>query len=115
MRPSTSLERGQTTIQTALNSGLIFKPSLRPRPAPKPASQANTVLGRYIIGSPREKEVQELFTAVRLTQSENSKLGDIDIIQGRFPIVEENEEFDYILTKRYTYSQEQKLAAINYF
>jgi hypothetical protein len=80
VRPSTSLERGQTTIQTALNSGLIFKPPPRPGPAPKPASQANTVLGRRIISGPREKEVQELFAAVRLAQSKNSKPGDIDIV-----------------------------------
>jgi hypothetical protein len=66
VRPSISLERRQTTIQTALNSGLIFKPSLRPGPASKPASQANTILGRRIISSPREKEVQELFAAICL-------------------------------------------------
>jgi hypothetical protein len=62
--PFTSLERGQTTIQTALNSGLIFKPPLYPGPAPKPASQANTVFGRRIISGPREKEIQELFAAI---------------------------------------------------
>jgi hypothetical protein len=38
VRLFTSLERGQTTIQIALNGGLIFKPPLRPGPAPKPAS-----------------------------------------------------------------------------
>ena len=115
IRPSTSLERGQTTIQTALNSGLIFKPPPRPGPAPKPAGQANTVLGRRIIGGPREKEVQKLFAAIRLVQSENSEPGDININQGRFPTVEEDKEFDYILTKRYAYLREQKLAAIDYF
>ena len=115
VRPSTSLERGQTTIQTALNGGLIFKPPPRPGPAPKPAGQANTVLGRRIIGGPREKEVQKLFAAIRLVQSENSEPGDININQGRFPTVEEDEEFDYMPTKQYAYSREQKLAAINYF
>ena len=30
-------------------------------------------------------------------------------------MVEEDKEFDYMPTKRYAYSREQKLAAINYF
>ena len=57
----------------------------------------------------------ELFTTVRFTQSGDSEPRDIDITNGRAVQEEDDEETDYVPSQRYTYSREQKLAAINYF
>ena len=58
----------------------------------------------------------ELFAAVRLAQQEDGEPGDVDIINGRAILKEtEDEDIEYIPTKRYAYSREQKLAAIDYF
>jgi hypothetical protein len=73
------------------------------------------VLGRRLISGQNEKQVVELFATVRLVQSEDSELGDIDIANGRFVQEEDNEETDYVPSRRYAYSREQKLAAIDYF
>lgn len=58
----------------------------------------------------------ELFAAVRLAQQDDGEPGDVDIVNGRvLPDEPEEEEYDYTPTKRYAYSREQKLAAIDYF
>ncbi len=63
----------------------------------------------------------ELFATVRLRQDDEGtgEPGDIDITNRRFPNLEEDEEEDkdddYTPTKRYQYSREHKLAAIDYF
>jgi hypothetical protein len=60
--------------------------------------------------------VVELFAAIRLAQQEDSKPGDVDIANGKVILEEtEDEDIEYIPTKRYAYSREQKLAAIDYF
>lgn len=75
------------------------------------------MLGRRLIGGPNEKQVVELFASVRLTQNDSGELGDVDIVNGRVISAEddEEEEQDYEPTRRYSYSQEHKLAAIDYF
>jgi len=118
-RANEPLKAGQTTIFGTLNGSLsLARPPPPPRPGktPKWSGQADTVLGRRIVGGQNEKQVVELFATVRLTQSDDAKLGDIDIANG-ITIMEEDEEdeIDYILGRRYTYSQEHKLAAIDYF
>jgi hypothetical protein len=65
------LERGQTTIFGTLNSRLSIQrppPPPRPGPVPKASGQSNTVLGRRLIRGQLEKQVVELFAAVRLAQ-----------------------------------------------
>ena len=113
------LERGQTTIFGTLNSRLSIErppPPPRPGPVPKASGQSNTVLGRRLIGGQLEKQVVELFAAVRLAQQEDGEPGDVDIANGRAILEEtEDEDIEYIPTKRYAYSREQKLAAIDYF
>ena len=49
----------------------------------------------------------ELFAAVRLAQQEDGEPGDVDIANGRAILEEtEDEDIEYILTKRYAYSRE---------
>jgi hypothetical protein len=62
-------------------------------------------------------QVVELFATVRLTQTSDGEPGDMDIINGRFEEDEEQEEdqYEYIPMKRYSYSREYKLATIDYF
>ena len=120
IRPSEPLERGQTTILSTLNGGISIHrpaPTPRPGPAPKSTGQANTVLGRRLAGGQNEKQVIELFATVRLAQTDDGEPGDVDIANGRFEEDEEQEEdqYEYIPTKRYSYSREHKLAAIDYF
>jgi hypothetical protein len=114
IRPNQPLESGQTTI--TFNGG-IQRPPPRPGPVPKATGQANTVLGRRLIGGMNEKQVLELFATVRLGQDEegSGEPGDLDIANGQFPDLEDDEEEDYMPTKRYQYSHEHKLAAIDYF
>lgn len=113
------LEAGQTTIFSTLNGGLSLvrpPPPLRPGKAPKWSGQADTILGRRIVGGQNEKQVVELFATVRLAQSDNAKLGDIDIANGITTFEDDKEdEFEYIPRRRYAYSREHKLAAIDYF
>jgi hypothetical protein len=125
VRPNQPLERGQTTILSTLNGGIGIQrppPTPRPGPVPKASGQANTVLGRRLINGQNEKQVLELFATVRLGQDDKGtgEPGDIDIANRRFPNLEEDEddeddEDDYTPTKRYQYSREHKLAAIDYF
>ena len=119
LRANEPLEAGQTTIFSTLNSGLSLQrppATLRPRRTPKWSSQANTVLGRRIVGGQNEKQVIELFATVRLAQSDDAKLGDIDVANGITTIEEDEEDkFEYIPRRRYAYSREHKLAVIDYF
>jgi hypothetical protein len=58
IRLNKPLELGQTTILNTLNRGLALQrsPSApRPSPQPKSSGQANTVLGRRLIGRLNEK------------------------------------------------------------
>jgi hypothetical protein len=115
IRYTNSLERGQTTIFSTLNGGLSLQRPPRPGPVPKAAGQANTVLGRRLVGGTIEKEVVELFATVRLAQTEEGEPRDEDIVNGRVVDEVEDDEDEYIPTKRYSYSREHKLAAIDYF
>jgi hypothetical protein len=120
VRPNAALEIGQTTILDTLNGRLSLQrppPPPRPRPVSQATGQANTVLGRRLVGGLNEKQIVELFATVRLTQHDDGEPGDIDIANGRDIFFEEDddEELEYILTRRYAYSREHKLAAIDYF
>ena len=55
-----------------------------------------------------------MFTGVHLAQAADSEPSDKDIIKGRFE-EEEDREFEYFLTKHYSYSREYKLIIIKYF
>jgi hypothetical protein len=86
IRPEEPLERGQTTIFSTLNGRLSLQrppPPPRPGPAPQTTGQANTVLGRRLVGGQNEKQVVELFALVRLAQEDDGEPRDIDIVNGR--------------------------------
>jgi hypothetical protein len=57
----------------------------------------------------------ELFAAVRLTQSDSGEPGDINIANRGTELNPDDEDNDYFLSRRYAYSREYKLAAIDYF
>jgi hypothetical protein len=115
------LSLGQTTIFGTLNGSLSFaKPTPpRPGPRPKPTGQSDSVLGRRIVGGQNEKQIVELFATVRLSQNNEAEPGDEDIVNGRVVIDDDSEseadEYEYIPKRRYAYSREHKLAAIDYF
>ena len=92
LRLDEPLERGQTTIFGALNGGLGIQRPLPPRPGLvlRVRGQANTILGRRLIGGQSEKDVLELFASVRLAQEEDGKPSDVDIVNGRV-IVDDDE------------------------
>jgi hypothetical protein len=50
-----------------------------------------------------------------LQQSEDAELGDLDAANGVEDENDEDEDEDYLLGRRYAYSREHKLAAIDYF
>jgi hypothetical protein len=58
----------------------------------------------------------KLFVTIRLTQEDNREPRDIDIVNNKEVLDNKDNDFEYILSgKRYTYSREHKLVAINYF
>jgi hypothetical protein len=121
LRASEPLEAGQTTIFSTLNGGLgVAKPPAPPRsgPTPKTSGKADTVLGRRLVGGQNERQVVELFATCRLAQGDTAELGDDDVANGVAVIEEEleddDDESEYI-PRRYAYSREHKLAAIDYF
>ena len=119
IRPNEPLELGQTTILNTLNGGLALqRPPSTPRPGPKAKStgQSNTVLGRRLVGGANEKQVVQLFASVRLSQEEDGEPGDLDIVNNTGVDEDLDDlDFEYLPTKRYSYSREHKLAAIDYF
>jgi hypothetical protein len=74
------------------------------------------VLGRRLVGGANEKQVVQLFALVRLSQEEDGEPGDLDIVNN-IGVDEDLDDLDfkYLPTKRYSYSREHKLAAIDYF
>lgn len=48
-----------------------------------------------MISRPNERQIVELFTAVRLTQSNGDKPGDIDITNRRVELDPDDEDNDY--------------------
>lgn len=107
IRPDEPVERGQTTIFSTLNGGIsIQRPHPTPRPGrvPKSTGQANTVLGRRLVGGQNERQVVELFATVRLAQAEDGEPRDVDIANGTVLLNEDQEENDYIPSRRYAYS-----------
>jgi hypothetical protein len=62
--------------------------------------------------------VIELFATLRLAQTDDGEPRDVDIVNKRVILEkdkEEEDEYKYIPTKQYAYSQEHKLATIDYF
>jgi hypothetical protein len=109
IRLNKPLELGQTTILNTLNRGLALQrppPAPRPSPQPKSSGQANIVLGRRLICGLNKKQVVKLFTTIRLTQEEDREPRDLDIINNKEVKEEDNNDFEYLPTKRYIYSQE---------
>jgi RecJ-like exonuclease len=74
------------------------------------------VLRRRLIGGVNEKQVVQLFASVRLSQEEDGEPGDLDIVNN-IGVDEDLDDldFEYLSIKRYSYSREHKLAAIDYF
>jgi hypothetical protein len=114
-----ALETGQTTILSTLNGRISLQrppPPPRPGPVPQVTGQTNTVLGRRLVGGLNEKQIVKLFATIRLTQHDDGEPGDADIANGRdISLEDEEEELEYIPMRRYAYSREHKLAAIDYF
>jgi hypothetical protein len=74
------------------------------------------VLGRRLIGGENEQYIVKLFATIRLTQEDDREPRDIDIANDKEVSDDEDDDFEYILSrKRYAYSREHKLAAIDYF
>jgi hypothetical protein len=74
------------------------------------------VLGRRLVGGENKQYIMKLFATIRLTQEDNREPRDIDIINDKEVLDNEDNNFEYILSgKRYAYSREHKLAAIDYF
>ena len=116
IRVNRPIEKGQTTIQAALAGALSYVRPPRPGPVPKDSGRViGTVLGRRLIGGENERFVQELFAGVRISQVVEGEPGDQDIVEGRIPIDDDDSEDNYYPSKRYKYSREHKLAAIEYF
>jgi hypothetical protein len=70
-----------------------------------------------MIGGANERQVVELFANFQLVTSSSGEPSDSDIAN-RVVVIEELEvedESKYIPQRRYAYSREYKLAAINYF
>ena len=58
----------------------------------------------------------KLFATIRLTQEDDREPRDIDITNDKEVSDDEDDDFEYILSgKRYVYSREHKLTAIDYF
>jgi hypothetical protein len=58
----------------------------------------------------------KLFVTICLTQEDNGEPGDINIINNKEVSDNKDNNFKYIPSrKRYAYSREHKLAAIDYF
>jgi hypothetical protein len=121
LRADEPLEAGQTTIFSTLNGTLsLAKPPPPPRlgPRPKTTGHADTVLGRRMIGGINERQTVELFAIARLSQSDTAELGDTEIVNGT-AITDDSDsevdEYEYLPVKRYAYSREHKLAAIDYY
>lgn len=99
-----------------LTVNLGFKPPPLPRTGPKPKLTAHslTVLGRRITGGPNEKSVLSSFAAFRVAQDGVGEEGDTvevaDLSDSEGDIRE-----DWVPQRRYNYSREHKLAAIEYF
>lgn len=118
LRYGDPLPANQQTIINSLSTGISL---LRP-PQPirsgliTPSSgQANTVLGRRLVGGDNEKLVVAEFARFRLSKDQ-PQAGDEAIANGVFPTEEEDSDNeDFRPTKRYSYSREVKLAAIDYF
>jgi len=119
IRLDETLPSNQTTIFSALNGSLsLARPPPPPRTGPKPKSsgQSSTAFGRRLVGGIFERQTIELFANARLVADQGER-GDEDIARG---VINEEEENDtnneFIPThRRHKYSQEHKLAAINYF
>jgi hypothetical protein len=74
------------------------------------------VLGRRLVRGLNEKQVAQLFVIVRLEQNEDREPGDLNLVNNTGVDEDlDNPDGDYILTKRYSYSREHKLATIEYF
>jgi hypothetical protein len=74
------------------------------------------VLGRRLISGENEKYIVKLFATIRLTQEDDGEPRDIDIVNDKELPKEDDEDFEYMPSgKRYVYSQEHKLTAIDYF
>ena len=74
------------------------------------------MLGRRLIRGVNEKQVIQLFALVYLLQEEDREPGDLNIINNIGVDKDLNDlDFKYLSIKQYSYSQEHKLAAINYF
>ena len=74
------------------------------------------MLGRRLINRENKQYIIKLFVIIRLTQKDDREPGDIDIINDKEVSDNKDDDFEYILSrKRYAYSREHKLAAIDYF
>jgi hypothetical protein len=112
------LEAGQTTIFSFLNGSLgiaRLAPPPRLGPKPKTSGHADTVLGRRLIGGINERQTIELFANARLSQVDEAEPGGEDIVRGVILEKEEDDDAEYLLAHRYSYSRETKLAAVDYF
>ena len=123
--PSASpLLTGQTTLTSTLTGGIGIQRPIRPGPVPgkKPRS-SDTLLNRRLAGGPNEQHVVQEFAAFRLGTSQDGEPGDqeitnrvvSDLLEDGVNSDDEEGIGDYIAARRYAYTREHKLAAIDYF
>src|SRR5271155_854134 len=121
--PTGPLPAGQTTIISANNGTLGVArplPPSRPGPKPKQTNRSDGILGRRLIGGENEQRVLRYFAEFRLSKTDGGELGDEETVNREIgeSIGEEeveDEEDEYIPRRRYAYTREHKLAAIDYF
>lgn len=111
---SRPLEAGQTTIIATLNKGLSVRP-IRPGPRPTPSSNSSSNAPqndrRRIVGGPNKRAILQLFSDFRRAngeEEEEEEDNDLGEDSDRESIK------DLISRRRYSYTREHKLAAIEY-
>jgi hypothetical protein len=118
LRLDDTLPLGQTTIFSALNGSLGVArppPPLRLGPKPKTTGHADTPFGQRLIGGLNKRQVIKLFANSRLAADAGER-GDEDIVKGIHVEEEDDTDDEFLLVHRqHKYTQEQKLAAIDYF
>src|SRR6266516_386562 len=125
--PTGPLPARQTTIISTNNGTLgVARPPLPPRPGPKhkETNRSDTILGRRLIGGVNEQRVLRYFAEFRLSKTDGGEPGDEETVnreigksigEDEIRVEDDEEEDEYTPRRRYAYTREHKLAAIDYF
>jgi Tc5 transposase DNA-binding domain len=124
--PKGPLPAGQTTIISTNNGDLGIArppPPPRPGPIPKETNRSDGILGRRLVGGENEQRVLRYFAEFRMSGTDGGEPGDAETINREIgesvgdediQAEDEDEEDEYKPRRRYAYTREHKLAAIDY-